>query len=421
VSGLRFCMVTTFYPPYHFGGDALSVQTLSRALARRGHQVTVIHDLDAFNALHGGPEPPAPEDEDGVEVVRLRSRRALLSSLLTHQIGHPVVHGQTIRKFFGARRFDVIHFHNISLVGGPGILSAGTALKVYMAHEHWLVCPTHVLWRHGREVCTGRECTRCVLRQRRPLQLWRYTDYLERQLDHVDLFLALSEFSRDKHHEFGFSRPMEVLPNFLAGSTNDDATDSGQSPHERPYFLFVGRLERIKGLDDVIPLFREYRDADLLVIGDGDHASALQELAWGNPRVKFLGRLPSDELPRYYRHAIALLAPSVGFETFGIVLIEALRYATPVLARRVGPFLEIVERSGGGELFTTPDELLQAMRRIQGDPVLRCQLARAGYEAFLRHWSEETVLPRYLELIRQTAERTSRPHISEILAAEVRG
>src|SRR5947209_7940112 len=54
---LKFCMVTTFYPPYHFGGDAIGVQRLARGLVRRGHEVTVIHDVDAYNLLHQGSEP----------------------------------------------------------------------------------------------------------------------------------------------------------------------------------------------------------------------------------------------------------------------------------------------------------------------------------------------------------------------------
>ena len=47
MSALRFCMLTTFYPPYAFGGDAIGIQRLSRALVRRGHQVTVVHDAEA--------------------------------------------------------------------------------------------------------------------------------------------------------------------------------------------------------------------------------------------------------------------------------------------------------------------------------------------------------------------------------------
>src|SRR5438045_1134335 len=74
----------------------------------------------------------------------------------------------------------------------------GDALKVYVAHEHWLVCPTHVLWKFNHEPCDERACTRCVLAYRRPPQLWRYTGALERRLADVDLFIARSEFSRAK-------------------------------------------------------------------------------------------------------------------------------------------------------------------------------------------------------------------------------
>lgn len=405
MSRLRFCMITTFYPPHHFGGDAVSVQRFSRALARRGHQVVVIYDVDAFKTLHDGPEPVPPPEEDGVEVVQLRSRLGTLSPLLTHQVGRPVVHGSTIRKILEAGSFDVINFHNVSLVGGPGVLSAGSGLKVYTAHEHWLVCPTHVLWRHGRESCTGKECTRCVIRERRPPQPWRYTGYLERQLRHVDLFLAMSEFSRDKHHEFGFPFPMQVLPNFLPDPEPEKPAAWSERPQQRPYFLFVGRLERIKGLDDVIPVFDSYPDADLLVAGDGDHAPVLKRLAAGNPRVKFLGRVPLEDLPRYYRHAIAALVPSVCFESYGIVLIEAFRYGTPVIARRIGPFPDIVERAGGGELFTTPAELRCSLHRLQHDGELRRRLGQAGYQGFLRHWSESAVIPRYLDLVHDAMDR----------------
>ena len=169
MSKLRFCMVTTFYPPYNFGGDGIGIQRLSQALVRRGHEVTVLQDIDGYNVLRAGGEPAVPPPTDGVEVVRLKSRAPLLSALLTQQTGRPVVNGGAIGRFLDERGFDVINFHNISLVGGPGVLTRGDAVKLYMAHDHWLVCPTHVLWRHRREVCTGREClkTRFPIRGRR--------------------------------------------------------------------------------------------------------------------------------------------------------------------------------------------------------------------------------------------------------------
>ena len=197
---LRFGLLTTFYPPFNFGGDGIDVQRTARALVRRGHAVTVLHDVDAYQWLAGRQLPDQPVDQDGVEVIGLRSRLGVLSSVLTHQFGRPVVHGRTIARLIRDRQFDVVIFNNVSLVGGPGLLAFGAdALRVYMAQEHWLVCPMHVLWRYDREVCPKKECLRCQIRGKRPPQWWRYTGLLERSLRHVDLFLAGSEFTRARH------------------------------------------------------------------------------------------------------------------------------------------------------------------------------------------------------------------------------
>ncbi len=405
MSGLRFAFLTTFYPPHNFGGDGIGIQRLARGLVKAGHHVTVIHDVDAYNSLHQGAEPAAQPEPEGLEVIRLRSGLGAFSSLLTQQTGRPVVNGPRIARILEEGKFDVINFHNISLIGGPGILKYGRALKLHMAHEHWLVCPSHVLWRHNRERCDGRECLKCQLTYRRPPQLWRWTGYLERELHHVDSFIAMSEFSRQKHKEFGFPREMEVLPYFLPDPEAGGARVGGASPHARPYFLFVGRLEKIKGLDDVIPVFRQYPDADLVIAGDGEYAETLKAAAAGMPNVRFLGRVAPDDLRRYYEHAIALVVPSVCFETFGIILIESFKQGTPVIARRLGPFPEIVETAGAGELFGTTEELVAAMRRLQSDPARRARLAAAGAAAYESRWCERVVVPQYLQIVARAAER----------------
>jgi len=415
VSGLRFGFLTTFYPPYNFGGDGIGIQRLARGLARAGHQVTVIHDADAYLALAGSPPPAGAPEPTGIEVITLKSRLGALSPLLTQQTGRPVIHGRRIGRLLADRKCDVINFHNVSLVGGPGIFQYGEGVKLYMAHEHWLVCPTHVLWRHGRERCPGRQCLRCQLHYRRPPQWWRWTGLLERELRHVDAFIAMSAFSRDKHREFGFPREMEVLPYFLpdAASAPDPAT--ADRPHPRPYFLFVGRLERIKGLQDVLPAFAGDGPTDLIVAGDGDFGSALRAQAAGMPRVRFLGRVPLADLAGWYRNAVALVVPSLCFETFGIILLEAWRQSTPVIARRVGPLPELVEQAGGGELFDDRAGLEAAMARLAGDPARRDAMAAAGRAAVAALWSEHAVVPRYLDLVRRVAAQRGRQRVLDQL------
>jgi glycosyltransferase involved in cell wall biosynthesis len=400
-------MVTTFYPPNHFGGDAVFIRRLAHALVRRGHSVDVIHDVDAFELLYDGP-PPAPLDEpEGLTTHPLRSRFGKLSCLLTQQTGRPVVHGARIKKILEEGDFDVIHFHNISLVGGPGVLAYGDAVKLYMAHEHWLVCPTHVLWRHNREVCSGRECFRCTLKHRRPPQLWRHTGLLEKKFEHVDGLISPSSFSAKKHREFGFERDFDVIPYFLADEEHGGEAITTESPWPRPYFLFVGRLEKIKGLQDLFPLYREWGDdapADLLVVGGGDYEAELRRQAQGLSRVHFVGRRPAEEIGSFYRHALAAVVPSICYETFGIVLIEAFREGTPVVARDLGPFGEIVRDSGGGLLFETPAELGEALTRMASDEPLRERLGRSGEQTLHARWMEDAVIPQYFDLIRRSAE-----------------
>jgi len=244
----------------------------------------------------------------------------------------------------------------------------------------------------------------------------------------------MSEFSRAKHAEFGFPRDMEVLSYFLPDLEREELESAGGGPgatprpQDKPYFLFVGRLEKIKGLDDVIPIFRELSEAELVIAGDGDYSGTLEGIAREAGvhedcegelagRVRFLGRVTPEELRRWYAHAVALIVPSVCFETFGIILIEAFRQRTPVVARRLGPFPEIVERSGGGELFETPEELFASMRRML-DPAHRDRLAAAAQRAFQEHWSESVVVPRYLDLVRRMAERRGNVELARRIEGE---
>lgn len=376
------------------------MQRLARALVEREHSVTVVHDVDAFNLMSGGTRPSAPTPDDGVEVIRLESSIGRLSPILAQQTGEPTIHRSTLRSLFRDRSFDVVNFHNASLIGGPGIFGiAGQSAKIYSAHEHWLVCPTHVLWRHERELCTGRQCIRCQIRYSRPPQMWRYTDRLEDNLSKIDAFIAMSEFSRSKHAGMGFAHPMHVVPPFVPARAK---VEWGR-PHDRPYFFFAGRLEKIKGVQTVIRRMRSIPDADLVVAGKGSYRSELESL--GGVNVRFVGSLGTDELSRYYSHAIATVVPSITYETFGLTLIESFSHGTPVIARQLGPFPEIVHKSGAGLLFSTDTELDSAMQRLLHDDGLRMRLSANAVASHRMYWCDDAVLPQYLQVVEQAMGR----------------
>jgi glycosyltransferase involved in cell wall biosynthesis len=399
---LRLCFITTFYPPYHFGGDAMFVYRLAQAMAKLGHLVDVVHSVDAYR-LQRSEEPGAVfANHPNVTVHGLRSRFTTLNALTSHQLGTPALYGRQIRKILSDGQHDVIHYHNISLVGGPGVLRFGTAVKLYTTHEYWLVCPTHVLFAFNREACTQKRCLRCTLHARRPPQLWRYTGWLKRCTRAVDAFLVPSGFAIERH-EAELDLPVVRMPLFIP--VPDEV--GPRTDEERPYFLYVGRLEKLKGVHDLITLFSDYREADLVIAGDGDYRSTLEIQAQGLDHVRFMGAVPPDDLGGLYRNAIAVLIPSLCFEVFCLIPREAMAYGTPVVARRLGDLGRVVEETGGGLTFSTLDECRTAMERIREDPSFGAEMGRKGRDVALAEWTERGYIERYTDLVQELTQPRS--------------
>ncbi len=403
---LRFCMITTFYPPFHFGGDGIFVYHLSNALARLGHHVDVIHCLDSFRLL-GGRLPEKPQiNPPNVNVHSLKSPLGFLSPLATQQTGTPLLKSKKIRTILD-KGFDVIHYHNISLVGGPGILKFGEGIKLYTLHEYWLVCSMHVLFRFNRAECLRRHCLLCSLIYKRPPQLWRHfspVDWIKR---HIDLFITPSRFCMEKHHELGFNASMVHLPHFvpLPEKTSGHEDRGISNRREKPYFLFVGRLEKIKGLQTLIPLFRRYSKAELWIAGKGSYEPKLKHLAKNSTNIRFLGYQHGPCLGSLYREARAVIVPSLCYEISSIVIPEAFTFRTPVIARKLGGMPEIIGKSNAGVLYETENELLHAMDLLLEDPAHRQELGERGYKAYVENWSAQAHLKRYFELIENIADK----------------
>lgn len=401
---LRFCMITTFYPPYNFGGDGIFVRRLSNELARRGHQVEVIHCIDAYHVLARQEPTGTYDDHPNVTVHGLQSPFGWLSPLATQQTGFPFFKSTRIRQIL-EKGFDVIHYHNISLVGGPKILEYGQGIKLYTMHEYWLICPTHVLFRFNRAPCVHRYCFACQLTYKRPPQWWRYSDLLKTAVKHVNAFISPSRSCEDIHRQMGLDAPIVHLPYFIpsAQAPQRTLTPPVNRAAAEPYFLFVGRLEKIKGLQTLIPVFARYHKAQLLIAGTGNYESHLRELAQGSPNICFLGYQSGQHLQTLYRQAVAVIVPSICAEISPLVIFEAFREGIPVIARNLGGMPELIQESGGGVIYDTEEELLAAIDHLVTNPSSHHELGQHGFQASQQKWTPEAHLQRYLALIGEIA------------------
>lgn len=206
------------------------------------------------------------------------------------------------------------------------------------------------------------------------------------------------------HQQRGFAPAMTVLPHFVPGDS-DGPSRKATATHGRPYFLYVGRLEKIKGVETLFPAFREYSHADLLIAGTGTMEGELRRQSQDMSNVRFLGALSQEALRNYYRDAIAVLVPSAGYEVLGLIILEALLHRTPVIAHDLGALTEVIEQSQGGVLYRNPEELLAAMERLHKDSELRRRMGERGYQAYTERWTEEAHLGAYFQLLEDTARR----------------
>jgi phosphatidylinositol alpha-mannosyltransferase len=149
--------------------------------------------------------------------------------------------------------------------------------------------------------------------------------------------------------------------------------------------LFVGRLDERKGFPTAVAAFArlaaDRTDLRLIVVGDGPDRAAAEDL---DPevrgRVAFLGSVPNRDLPPIHAACDLYLGTSVGGESFGIVLVEALAAGLPVVASDIPGYDEVV-RDGVDGLLVPPRDpvaLAAAAGRVLDDRALASSLAAAG-------------------------------------------
>jgi len=149
--------------------------------------------------------------------------------------------------------------------------------------------------------------------------------------------------------------------------------------------LFLGRLDRRKGLDRLLHAFvyvkKNVKDVKLIIVGKGPLESYYKKMAEDigvSNYVEFRGFAPIEDIPRYYRSSGVYTSPAKGGESFGIVLIEAMACGIPVVASNIQGYNEIVKNGKNGILVNTDNsrEYAKALIQVLEDARLRRYLLR---------------------------------------------
>lgn len=205
----------------------------------------------------------------------------------------------------------------------------------------------------------------------------------------LDSVIVVSEAARQYHMRY-FQAPYVTIPNGVdVARFADPAIEPIVRFNDgRPNILFVGRLEKRKGLSYLIEAFARVQqmipEARLLIVGAYDRMDkapyVLQTRHLKLSGVHFIGQVDDAELARYYRTATVFCAPSTGMESFGLILLEAMAAGAPIVASNIDGYREVVSDGNEGLLVPPedPQALAEAMLALLNDPARRTALSAAG-------------------------------------------
>jgi glycosyltransferase involved in cell wall biosynthesis len=213
------------------------------------------------------------------------------------------------------------------------------------------------------------------------------------------------------------AKKIKIIP---LGVPLPDIQPETKAPNANPVILYVGRLERRKGthvLIQAIPyVLNEFPNVDFKIVGrdsfvshEGVNFSGLEGRSFKEQligmlpenckdRVKFCGYVDTEELGRYYHSCDIFVAPSL-YESFGLIYIEAMSYAKPVIGCGVGGVTEVVRNQESGILVPPEDPraLADAMLRLLKDQELRERMGEAARRLAGERFSRETMVNNTLE------------------------
>ena len=355
------------FSPYSLslpGGVQGQVLGLARELRQRGHQVRVLGPCD-------GPPPDAG-------VTPLGNSIPLAANGSVAPIAPDPSAGLRTIRALRDEAFDVIHLHE-PLVPGCNM----TALL-------FKACPTVVTF-HAAGASAS-------YRYLKPAVRWMATK--------MDVRAAVSEDAIALARQaIGPDAPVELLWNGVEvrrfAEAEPWADEDDAKGHQTPAILFVGRHEERKGLGVLLEAFsRVTVDAKLWVFGDGPDSAALRA-HYTDGRIQWFGRGPDGQRNRLYRGAAVYCAPSLGGESFGVVLLEAMAAGAAVVASDIDGYRNVATESDHALLVppNDPAALAEALTRVLRDESLRRKLV-AGGRRRAEEFSMANLAARYEELYR---------------------
>lgn len=235
---------------------------------------------------------------------------------------------------------------------------------VQTLHEYKVVCPTYKMYRDDN-VCYDckdnkfhsaliNKCNRRSFSRSLLSTVESYLTLLNGSQSKIDQFITVSDYQKRELVKMGMAEDrIETVHNFIDSNLFNSAPMTGE------YFLYFGRIEKEKGIQVILSAADKLKNigCKFLFVGDGNFLEEAKEIVSNRKltNVTFYGSVERTKIPSLISRSIAVLAPSLWSETFGLVLLEAFACSKPVVASNIGGMTEIITDSIDGFLIKPGD------------------------------------------------------------------
>lgn len=327
------------HPFTYPGGVQNHTLALKEEFEEKDHSVKLIFPREEF---------PQKKDKDtillgGAFYVSGNASKANISFQIT-----PLA----IRRMLKKEDFNILHFQNFGVFLPVQILEASNNLRE-KGKDHLNILTLHAFLNASK-----------VFRD------WKFlTDVLNKNiLPKFDGVIAVSE---PVVSQIKYDGPLEIIPNGINLETfHPKGKTIRKFSDDKINILFVGRIEKRKGLIYLLKSFeilrRKYKNIRLIIVGDGERRDKMERLVKRKsiPDVFFEGSISDSDLPKYYRTADICCFPSTSGEAFGIVLLEAMATAKPVVAFANEGYSEVL-RDEGADFLSKPRDVNELAKKIE--------------------------------------------------------
>ncbi len=307
---------------------------------------------------------------------------------------------RTVKQILKAQQHDVVHVQNFFPLVSPSVYYAAQSegIPVVQAVRNYrFLCANSYLYRDGQvcELCLKKTIKTDAIqhkcyRDNRAASTTAASMLLLHSVlptwSHIDRFIAVSEFVKQKMVEGGFAHEKIVVkPNFVY-------PDPGASQEKEDYILYVGRLQKEKGVQHLLAALKTMRSSiKLKIIGEGPLMDDVLDYT-KNYNVEYLGKKPLAETYDIIGKAKALIIPSLWHEPFGRVVVEAYAKGTPVIGSRMGGIPELIQEGITGYTFEAgnAEDLANKIERIYQNPSLTFEMGLAAREMYLAKYTPKT-------------------------------